>query len=61
MWDFQTQKHRESPQILSREREKNIRRYRAEFREGIKALLQYVAIHGDQERENQLNKQNRSS
>ena len=51
MWDFQTQKHRESPNILSREREKNIRRYRAEFREGIKALLQYVAIHGDQERE----------
>ena len=51
MWDFQTQKHRESPQILAREREKNIRRYRAEFREGIKALLQYVAIHGDQERE----------
>jgi len=51
MWDFQTQKHRVSPQILAREREKNIRRYRAEFREGIKALLQYVAIHGDQERE----------
>ena len=51
MWDFQTQKHRASPQILAREREKNIRRYRAEFREGIKALLQYVAIHGDQERE----------
>jgi hypothetical protein len=50
-WDFQTKKHRVSPQILAREREKNIRRYRAEFREGIKALLQYVAIYGDQERE----------
>ena len=24
MWDFQTQKHRVSPQILAREREKNI-------------------------------------
>ena len=51
MWDFQTKKHRVSPQILAREREKNIRRYRAEFREGIKALLQYIAIEGDQERE----------
>ena len=51
MWDFQTKKHRVSPQILAREREKNIRRYRAEFREGIKALLQYIAINGDQERE----------
>ena len=51
MWDFQTKKHRVSPQILARERETNIRRYRAEFRLGIKALLQYVAIHGDQERE----------
>ena len=48
---FKLKKHRVSPQILAREREKNIRRYRAEFREGIKALLQYVAIHGDQERE----------
>ena len=51
MWDFQTKKHRVSPQILAREREKNIRRYRAEFRLGIKALLQYIAIEGDQERE----------
>ncbi len=51
MWDFQTKKHRVSPQILAREREKNIRRYRAAFREGINALLQYIAINGDQERE----------
>ena len=26
MWDFQTQKHRVSPQILAREREKNIQK-----------------------------------
>lgn len=51
MWDLVDKKHRVSPQRLAKEREKNIRRYRAEFREGIKALLQYVAIHGDQERE----------
>ena len=51
MWDFIDKKHRVSPQILAREREKNIRRYRAEFRLGIKALLQYIAIEGDQERE----------
>ena len=51
MWDFIDKKYRVSPQILAREREKNIRRYRAEFREGIKALLQYIAINGDQERE----------
>ena len=50
-WDFQDKKHRVSPQILAREREKNIRRYRAAFREGINALLQYIAINGDQERE----------
>ena len=51
MWDFQSKKHRVSPQILAREREKNIRRYRAAFREGINSLLQYIAINGDQERE----------
>ena len=51
MLDFQSKKHRVSPQILAREREKNIRRYRAAFREGINSLLQYIAINGDQERE----------
>ena len=53
MWDFIDKKHRVSPQRLAKERETNIRRYRAEFRLGIKALLQYIAIEGDQEREAQ--------
>ena len=51
MWDFIDKKHRVSPQRLAKERETNIRRYRTQFREGIKALLQYIAIEGDQERE----------
>ena len=51
MWDFIDKKHKVSPALLAKEREKNIRRYRAAFREGIKALLQYIAIKGDQERE----------
>ena len=51
MWDFIDKKHRVSPHRLAKERETNIRRYRAEFRLGIKALLQYIAIEGDQERE----------
>jgi len=51
MWDFIDKKHKVSPALLAKDREKNIRRYRAAFREGIKALLQYIAIKGDQERE----------
>jgi hypothetical protein len=51
MWDFIDKKHKVSPSRLAKERETNIRRYRAEFRLGIKALLQYIAIEGDQERE----------
>jgi hypothetical protein len=51
MWDFIDKKHRVSPHKLAKERETNIRRYRSQFREGIKALLQYIAIEGDQERE----------
>jgi hypothetical protein len=49
-WDYVEKVHKPSPQLLVRYREKTIRRYQAAFREGIKAMLDYIGIHGDQER-----------
>ncbi len=49
-YDFIDKKHKPSPARLAKERETTIRRYRTKFREAIKALLDYVAIYGDQER-----------